>query len=248
MGPHRNTFRVEIKAPDRGEAGQLIYLFWKVRKVADMLQRCVRSPCGVQIIFKDGKMGKCFLNGKPTTTNLDPLPCKPDFYSVLLPFFQLRNVDHPEVKVPEDVNIEPRVFELFEAVIKFLKRKTPYGPDELTYHRFDAMTDQKLGSYHYRCMKATSLTFRLRSWTAMMLRIENFLNEYSTEDLVSKDVEEKMKRVLKKQQYIQTERRHLRWTVHDDRMIAGLKSEEDERLRLPRLPDYEYDTDYLYDD
>ncbi|KAH8672742.1 hypothetical protein BGZ60DRAFT_527037 [Tricladium varicosporioides] len=247
MGRHRNTFRVEIEAPDRGDAGQFICIFWKVRKVADMLQRCVRSSRGVQIIFKDGKMGKWFLNGKPTTTNIDLLPCPPDYYSVLLPFFQLKNVDHPVVKIPEDVNIEPRVFELFETVIKMMKRKTPCGLDETTYCRFDVRTGQKLGSYSCRCMKATSRIFRLQSWTAMMLRIENFLDKYRTEELVSKDVEEKMKRVLKQQQYVQTERRHLLWTIHDDKMIADVKYEEDERLRRARLADYQYDTDYLYD-
>ena len=82
----------------------------------------------------------------------------------------------------------------------------------------------------------------------MMLRIENFLDKYCTEELVSKDVEEKMKRVLKQQQYVQTERRHLLWTIHDDKMIADVKYEEDERLRRARLADYQYDTDYLYDD
>ncbi len=227
MGRQPAAFHVEIEAPDRDDAGQLICLFRKVQDVVEMFDKGVKCPRRVEIKFKDGKKGKWFIDSKPTTTDLDSKPCPPDYQSMLLPFLQLRNINHSEVKIPKDINLEPYDLKILGKIKQMMKQTAPFGRFEGSNQWSDSSTRSKLVKHDLRCERAI---FRLNGWTAMMLRLERFVDRYSGEELVSKDLGEQMKRVLKQGQ-VQGEQRYLLWTIQDDTMIRRLKADHDSLVR-----------------
>ena len=230
MDRQRAAFRIEIEAPDREDGGQIICLFRKVRDLVQMLGGNCLCAREVEIKFKDGEKGKWFIDGEPTATDLGDDETCPHL-SILLPFLQLRNLNRLEVGIPEEANLEAYHLQTIQGLEVMIQNATLFDEDGRSDDGSDASTLSIMTKNHFSCEQAL---VRLKGWTAMMLRLEQFVERYSCRARVSEEFVEQVKRVFK-QGTTSREQEYLSWTVQDDLMIRALLADEDSQLLPARF-------------